>query len=119
VTAPRHRRLVLAIVVSDTTFAKTLVRGATCFVGKCIHCNSKLVVEEDGSAASGVTIEHIVPKNHGGGDDVENLALACARCNGGKGIRLDHLKPNDPRARAVIDALLAKRRARMPTARSS
>ena len=26
-------------------------------------------------------IEHIVAKQHGGGDDVNNLALACHRCN--------------------------------------
>jgi len=33
-------------------------------------------------------IEHIVAKQHGGGDEVENLALACHRCNLHKGTNL-------------------------------
>ena len=33
-------------------------------------------------------IEHIVAKQHGGGDAVENLALACHRCNLRKGTNL-------------------------------
>ncbi|MBZ5617846.1 MAG: HNH endonuclease [Acidobacteriia bacterium] len=31
-------------------------------------------------------IEHIVAKQHGGADDMENLALACHRCNLQKGL---------------------------------
>jgi len=33
-------------------------------------------------------IEHIVAKQHGGSDDVDNLALACHRCNLRKGPNL-------------------------------
>jgi hypothetical protein len=33
-------------------------------------------------------IEHIVPRCHGGGDETENLALACRHCNLHKGTNL-------------------------------
>ena len=33
-------------------------------------------------------IEHIVARQHGGGDAVENLALACYHCNARKGTNL-------------------------------
>jgi 5-methylcytosine-specific restriction endonuclease McrA len=105
---------VLGIVATDVTFRRQIVRGLACFVGKCIHCNAKLVVALDGSTDGGVTIEHIVPRHHGGTDDPSNLALACARCNATKGVRLDARRADDPRAREVNAALLAKRAARMP-----
>jgi 5-methylcytosine-specific restriction endonuclease McrA len=38
-------------------------------------------------------IEHIVAKQHGGGDEVDNLALACHRCNLCKGPNLTGLDP--------------------------
>ena len=38
-------------------------------------------------------IEHIIAKQHGGGDDVENLALACQRCNLRKGPKLTGVDP--------------------------
>ncbi len=63
------------------------------------------------SMSSG-TLEHIVPRGHGGGDDLENLAVACANCNHSKGHRLDHRRRDDPKLRAVIETLQARRRAR-------
>jgi hypothetical protein len=33
-------------------------------------------------------VEHIVPRKHGGGDEMENLALACFHCNLHKGPNL-------------------------------
>ena len=33
-------------------------------------------------------IEHVIPRQHGGGDDVDNLALACPDCNLRKGPNL-------------------------------
>ena len=106
-------RLVLEIVGTDSTFEKREVRGETAWVGRCLHCNRKLVVALDGRTAA--TIEHCVPQNHGGTDELDNLALACAPCNRQKGFRHDFKKPDDPRAREVIDALLARRRARWRT----
>ena len=38
-------------------------------------------------------MEHIVAKQHGGTDDVENLALACHRCNLRKGPNLTGIDP--------------------------
>ena len=38
-------------------------------------------------------IEHIVAKQHGGGDDIDNLALACHRCNLQKGPNLAGVDP--------------------------
>ena len=38
-------------------------------------------------------IEHIVAKQHGGGDDIDNLALACHRCNLRKGPNLTGVDP--------------------------
>jgi HNH endonuclease len=33
-------------------------------------------------------VEHIRPRQHGGGDDLDNLALACPNCNWNKGPNL-------------------------------
>ena len=43
-------------------------------------------------------MKHIVPRKHGGGDDLDNLALACAECNLHKGANLTGI---DPQSRAV------------------
>ena len=39
-------------------------------------------------------VEHIVPKQHGGSDDPEGLALACDRCNAYKGPNLSSIDPD-------------------------
>lgn len=39
-------------------------------------------------------IEHIVPRQHGGGDESENLALACYPCNLHKGPNLTGIDPD-------------------------
>ena len=105
-----RRRLVLQIVGTDSSFQRQEIRGEIAWVGQCLHCNRKLVVALDGSTAA--TIEHCVPQNHGGTDDLENLALACAPCNRQKGYRHDWKSPDDPRDKEVIEALVAKRRSR-------
>ena len=33
-------------------------------------------------------VEHVIPKQHGGGNDLDNLCLACAECNWAKGPNL-------------------------------
>ena len=38
-------------------------------------------------------VEHIVSIKHGGGDDLENLALACQHCNLHKGANLTGIDP--------------------------
>jgi len=109
---PRRAR-VLGIVATDKTFAKRAiggVEGVVVWAGKCIHCNAQLSVALDGTLLGVATVEHIVPRHHGGGDAAENLALACARCNGGKGIRHDAKPRGDAKLEAMI-ALLQRRRA--------
>jgi hypothetical protein len=39
-------------------------------------------------------VEHIVARQHGGGDDPENLALACFHCNVHKGPNLSGIDPD-------------------------
>ena len=55
-------------------------------------------------------IEHIMAKQHGGSDDLSNLALACHRCNLHKGPNLTGL---DPLTREVV-ALFHPRHHRWP-----
>ena len=38
-------------------------------------------------------VEHVIAKQHGGSDDVDNLALPCHRCNLRKGPNLTGLDP--------------------------
>ena len=111
-SAGRNRQLLLAIVATDATFERTVVRGQPAWVGKCIHCQARLVVGLDGQADGAATVEHIVPRTHGGGDDLPNLAVACARCNALKGKRLDHRRREDPTLSQVIETLRARRLAR-------
>jgi 5-methylcytosine-specific restriction endonuclease McrA len=44
-------------------------------------------------------IEHIVPRQHGGSNDLNQLALACDRCNAYKGPNLSAI---DPETDAVV-----------------
>ena len=106
--AARHR-LILAIVATDSTFEKVVVRGEAAWSGRCIHCNARLLVALDGAALGDVTIEHIVPRHHGGSDARTNLALACSRCNSEKGRRHDHTPEKDPRRLELVARLQEKR----------
>ena len=38
-------------------------------------------------------VEHVIPRQHGGGTSLENLALACQRCNAHKGPNLTGIDP--------------------------
>lgn len=44
-------------------------------------------------------VEHVVARQHQGGDDVDNLALACNRCNLYKGPNLSAI---DPLTKAIV-----------------
>ena len=44
-------------------------------------------------------VEHVVPRQHGGGDDPSNLALACHYCNLHKGPNLSGI---DPEATLIV-----------------
>ncbi len=53
-------------------------------------------------------IEHIIAKQHSGGDELSNLALACVHCNAHKGPNLTGVDPDS----GVIAALFNPRRDR-------
>jgi hypothetical protein len=42
-------------------------------------------------------VEHIVARQHGGADDLDNLCLACHRCNAYKGTNLSSIDPDTNR----------------------
>ena len=46
------KRRILAIIATDNTFARHQQRGASVWVGKCIHCNRRLSISEDGTPIS-------------------------------------------------------------------
>jgi 5-methylcytosine-specific restriction endonuclease McrA len=101
--------LILEIIATDRTFERVWYRGREVWSGKCIHCNTRLQVQLDGTPISRATVEHILPQTHGGTDALDNVALACARCNHGKGRRHDHKALSDPDLQSLIERLSARR----------
>src|SRR5213596_3335546 len=55
----------------------------------CEYCH----LHQDDSPLAALHVEHIVPKSHGGTDDLDNLALACIDCNLHKGTNLTGFDP--------------------------
>ena len=106
------QRTILAILATDMTFERSTAGDRDVWSGKCLHCNARLLIGLDGEPISRATIEHIMPRNHGGSDDLSNLGIACARCNSEKGVRHDHKQKNDARLQEVVAKLAEKRRAR-------
>ncbi len=66
---------------------KTLVRQRA--GQRCEYCQ----LHQDDSPVATLHIEHIIPKKHGGSDEVGNLALACIDCNLYKGPNLTGIDP--------------------------
>ncbi len=60
--------------------------------GRCWYCGKLLFFSNDKNT---VTIDHVLAKHLGGGNDYENLVAACCKCNQKKG----HLTLNKFRAR--------------------
>ena len=109
----RTQELLLWIAATDSSFELVELRDGPGLGGKCIHCNAKHYLTLGGQPISRPTIEHIVPQCHGGTEDLTNLAIACGRCNGGKGIRHDNKPLTDPKLQAMIELLQKRRAARM------
>jgi 5-methylcytosine-specific restriction endonuclease McrA len=103
----RRHLLLLAAAVTDSTFERKTLDGKRVWIGKCIHCNSKLVIADDGRSLGEATLEHVWPEAQGGTNDVMNLAVACARCNREKGTRHDHR--GGERLEQVVALLQARR----------
>ena|SRR5258705_13369306 len=66
----------------------------------CEYCH----LHQDDSPLAALHVEHIIPKIHGGSDDVENLALACIDCNLHKGTNLTGF---DPETNVISELLVA------------
>lgn len=103
----RRHLLLLAAAVTDSTFERATLDGRRVWIGKCVHCSSKLVVADDGRSLGEATLEHVWPEAQGGTNAVENLAVACARCNREKGTRHDHR--GGQRLEQVVAVLKARR----------
>ncbi|HEY5938244.1 MAG TPA: HNH endonuclease [Kofleriaceae bacterium] len=101
----RKHLLMLAAAVTDSTFERMTLDERPVWVGKCIHCNSKLVIADDGRPLGEASLEHVWPQTRGGTNDVDNLAIACARCNREK-------SPHDSGKGEGLDAMVAMLRAR-------
>lgn len=56
----------------------------------CEYCR----IPQDATPLISFHVEHIVPRQHGGSEDVEQLALACDRCNAYKGPNLTSIDPD-------------------------
>ncbi len=55
----------------------------------CEYCH----LHQDDSPLAVLHVEHIIPRTHGGTDDLDNLALACIDCNLHKGTNLTGIDP--------------------------
>lgn len=88
---------------------------------KCHWCGIRLHLTQDQRDPARATREHLVPRHLGGADSHDNLALACAACNGARG---EGTGAPDPARRALLvrglagETVPAKRRARRQRRRS-
>lgn len=115
---PKRNDLILQLVAEDKTFKKVDMRGTISWCGKCIHCKTHIHVSLSGKCMGKTTIEHILPKHHGGTDDPANLSLACKRCNNQKGVRLDARSLNHPKLQEVMKTLFERKEKRQPKNKS-
>jgi 5-methylcytosine-specific restriction endonuclease McrA len=101
--------LLNALAETDRTFS----RAGGSWVGKCLICGGPL--RFDAGTGEGATVEHILPRSLGGGNELLNLGIAHARCNSEKGRRWDPRRQHraDPtRYVALVERLLAERQRR-------
>lgn len=57
--------------------------------GRCEYC-----LMPDAAAYHAHQVDHIIAVQHGGADDLDNLALSCVRCNRYKGPNLGSIDPD-------------------------
>lgn len=97
------------IAETDSTFR----RQGSLWTGRCLICNGPL--RFDAETGEGASIEHIVPRSLGGGNDLANLGIAHRRCNGEKGVHWDggrRRRTLPDRYSALVARLLGERQRR-------
>ena len=62
---------------------------------RCEYCH----IPQDATPVIPFHVEHVIAKQHGGGNDPDQLALACDRCNAYKGPNIASV---DPETGAVV-----------------
>ena len=66
------------------------------------------------------TLDHVVPRERGGGNEATNLATACLPCNREKeGQTLEQYVPDDDRRHLIYDQLQVPLRAAAPAIRTA
>jgi 5-methylcytosine-specific restriction endonuclease McrA len=65
---------------------------------RCEYCR----LRQDETPLAPLQIEHIIPRKHGGGDDTDNLALACIDCNLAKGSNIAGIDPETKRVTSLF-----------------
>jgi 5-methylcytosine-specific restriction endonuclease McrA len=101
---------VVALLNQVATTDRTFHREEEDWVGKCLICGGPL--RFDARTGEGATIEHILPRNLGGDNDLRNLGVAHQRCNGEKGRRWDppaRRRRNESRYTELVERLRAER----------
>jgi hypothetical protein len=76
---------------------RTLVRRRA--KGRCEYCG----LPQEGAPFFTFHVEHIRARQHGGGDDPSNLALACPDCNAKKGPNVATISPDTGRLVELFD----------------
>lgn len=56
--------------------------------GLCFYCSVTLTPAKDtGHLPTDASIDHVVPRHHGGSNSPDNMVVACCQCNRTKGDR--------------------------------
>lgn len=82
----------------------------TRYNNQCYLCGVR-VQNKDPSQSSYGTMDHIVPRAHGGSDRLDNIALSCIACNQDKGSSI--LEPTKPGSRLSRVQILRDLRVRL------
>lgn len=68
--------------IMQTATRKRLIKQLTERDGfTCHYCGIQLVDSVSGYNPNGASLDHVVPQDEGGSDDISNLKLACRQCN--------------------------------------
>lgn len=66
---------------------------------RCEYCGLPQTL----SPVAQLQLEHVIPRKHGGGDDDQNLALACVDCNLAKSSNLAGIDPETGKTESLFN----------------